>query len=130
MVLAYLFSEPVSAAFSEFLGIILKLLQVGALFYAGYKFTRKPHDSLEQRVSTIENRQNEIFLLLKDIQKSLDASHEKHRSQDKTNKVFKKVMLLLANFEVAFCQQTGYEHTEDLIKAKAELDDYLTGDHL
>lgn len=115
-------------AFSEYLKVILQIAQVIALIYAGYKFTRRPHDTLEEKMYALDRRVGELELKIKDEEKSLDASHEKHRNQDKTNKVFKRVFLLLANFEVAFCQQTGYEHTEDLIQAKKELENYLTGD--
>lgn len=113
---------------SDLLGIVLKIAQVVALFYAGYKFTRKPHDTLDARVTNLEKQQAQTELTLTELKKAEDASHEKHRAQDKTNNVFKRVMLLLANFEVAFCQSTNYAGTADLIKAKDELEKYLTGD--
>ena len=48
--------------------VILQLGQIVALFYAGYKFTRKPHDTLESRVKALEeqNKDLQIEILKKD----------------------------------------------------------------
>lgn len=107
------------------------LLQVGNLIIIGYglyKFTRKPHDTLSDEVTKIKEADAKRDVEIEEIKKSLDASHNKHRDQDKTNKVFKKVFILLANFEVAYCQETGYSHIEDLKEAKRELEEYLAGE--
>lgn len=115
-------------AISSYAGLILQFANIIIIGYGLYKFLNKPHDTLEEKIIALEKRIGALEVLLKDIQKSLDASHEKHREQDKTNKVFKRVFILLANFEVAYCQETGFEHTEDLKEAKRELEDYLAGD--
>ena len=115
--------------FSEYLKILLQIANVAIIGYGLYKFLNRPHDTLSDEVNKLKEKQVECDLEIKELKRSLDSSHEKHREQDKTNKVFKKVFILLANFEVAFCQHTGYEHTEDLIQAKRELEEYLTGDH-
>lgn len=109
-------------------GLILQLINLLVIVYGGYKFLNKPHDTLADEVKKIEKAQNEQALEIKEVKKSLDVSFTKHREQDITNKVFKKVFILLANFEVAFCQYTGYEHTEDLIEAKKELENYLANE--
>lgn len=114
--------------FSEILKVILQVAQVIALIYAGYKFTRKPHDSLADEVKKLKEEITKLNLTIEKMQQSLDASHSKHREQDRTNKAFKRVFILLANFEVRYCQETGFEHTDDLIQAKKELDEYLAGD--
>lgn len=113
--------------FSDVLKVLLQVAQIVTILWAVYKFTRKPHDTLKDEVDKLKSENTEIKVELKDIHKSLDASFEKHREQDRTNTVFKKVMLLFANFEIAFCMHTDYQDTSDLMKAKEELNDYLTG---
>jgi hypothetical protein len=127
IMLALMWEVNMLNSLSDILKVVLQLAQVVALIYAGYKFTQKPHDTLESRHDALEKHVVEQDLKIKDIEKSLDVSHEKHREQDRTNKVFKKIFLLLANFEVAYCTQTGFENTDDLEQAKKELEDYLTG---
>lgn len=106
-------------------GTALQILNLIILCYGGYKFMNKPHDSLVEEVKALKEEIITLKLVIEKMQDSLNASHDKHREQDKTNKVFKKVFILLANFEVAYCQETGFEHTDDLEKAKRELEDYL-----
>ena len=39
--------------------------------------------------------------------------------------MFKTVMISFVDFEIAYCQNTGYAQTEDLKNAKKALQDYL-----
>lgn len=112
----------------SYLSVFLSSANLVVLGYALYKFTKKPHDSLADEIKRLKEEIAKLNLTIERMQKSLDASHEKHREQDKTNKVFKRVFILLANFEVAYCQETGFEHTEDLKAAKKELEEYLAGE--
>lgn len=98
------------------------------MLWALKTFLTKPHDTLADEVKKLKEEVAKLNVTIERMQKSLDASHEKHREQDRTNKVFKRVFILLANFEVAYCQETGFEHTEDLKAAKKELEEYLTGE--
>lgn len=108
-------------------GLALQCINLLIICYGGYKFLNKPHDTLADEVKAIKEKQVALEVEIKEVEKSVDASFVKHREQEKTNAVFKRVFMLLANFEVAFCLHTGYEHTEDLVKAKEELDEYLAG---
>lgn len=110
------------------LQMILSFGNICVLGYALFKFLNKPHDSLSDEIKKLKEEIAKLNLTVERMQKALDASHEKHREQDKTNKVFKRVFILLANFEVAYCQETGFEHTEDLKAAKRELEEYLAGE--
>lgn len=83
---------------------------------------------MAEELKKVKDDQTEQRLEIKELKKELNDSFERHREQDKTNKVFKRVFLLLANFEVTYCQETGFEHTKDLVQAKKELEEYLTGD--
>lgn len=108
--------------------LILTFGNICVLAYALFKFLNKPHDSLADEVKKLKEEITKLNLTIEKMQQSLDASHNKHREQDRTNKAFKRVFILLANFEVRYCQETGFEHTDDLIQAKKELDEYLAGD--
>ena len=115
-------------AISEFLKILLQLANVVVLGYALYKFLNRPHDTLADEVKKLKDEITRLNVTIEKMQQSLDSSHEKHRDQDRTNKVFKRVFILLANFEVRYCQETGFEHTADLVQTKKELEEYLAGE--
>lgn len=112
---------------SEFLKLILQIANLVIICYGGYKFLHKPHDTLENEVQQIKKDQVEQGLKIKEIQRSLDNSHEKHRDQKQMNTVFINCMLAFIDFEMAYCQHSGYEYSEDLEKAKNTLQEYLAG---
>lgn len=111
----------------DIMSLLLQIANLIIIAYGGYKFLNKPHDTLSDEVKQIKEKQVAQDLTLQEVKKELNASFDKHREQEKTNAVFKRVFMLMANFEVAFCLHTGYDHTEDLVKAKEELDKYLAG---
>ncbi len=98
------------------------------MLWALKTFLAKPHESLADEIKKLKEEVAKLNLTIERMQKSLDASHEKHREQDKTNKVFKKVFILLANFEVTYCQDNGYDNVGELKEAKKVLEEYLTGE--
>ena len=106
--------------------LFIRFANVVVLLYALYKFLGKPRNALEERVKDTEKRLAEHDGKFKDIDDSLHKGNDKFREQEDTNSVFKRVMLLFVNFEIAFCQHTNYAFTEDLEEAKDELQDYLT----
>lgn len=112
---------------TSFVQLMLSLINLILFGVAFLKFLNKPHDTLADEVKQLKIKVMEQEVEIKELKKQIDASFVKHREQEKTNTVFKRVFMLLANFEVAFCLHTGYEHTEDLLKAKEELDGYLSG---
>ena len=77
------------------------------MLFAFKTFLTKPHTTMEEQLKDLEKRIDVIDLVLKDIQKSLDSSHEKHRQQKDTNEVFITSMLAFIDFEIAFCLQEG-----------------------
>lgn len=99
---------------------LLAICNIGVMLWAFRKFLNKPHDDLEQRVKSLEVKVDEM-------EDSLKQGNDRFREQEKTNATFKSVMLSFVNFEIAYCIHTGYEHQEDLIKAKSELENYLSG---
>lgn len=96
------------------------------MLWALKTFLAKPHDTLESQLKALEKRVDAHDLLFKDMKNSLDSSHEKHRDQKEINTVFINCMLAFIDFEIAFCSYTNYEHTEDLVKAKQTLQEYLS----
>ena len=108
--------------------IFLAFCNTCIMIFAFVKFVNKPHDSLADEIKKLKEEITKLNLTIERMQRSLDSSHEKHREQDKTNKVFKKVFLLLASFEVTYCQEKVFEHTDDLKEAKRELEEYLAGE--
>ena len=114
-------------AFSEYLKVFLQIAQVVTILFAVYKFTRKPHDTLEEKHKALEKRVDEHDVKIKEVEYSLKQGNDKFRKQEETNATFKSVMLSFVNFELAYCSNTGYEDNQDLLDAKHELNEYLTG---
>ena len=95
------------------------------MLWALKTFLSKPTTTLEERIRILEKRVDVSELLMKDMQKSLDSSHEKHREQHDTNEVFITTILAFIDFEIAFCQETKYANIKDLVKAKETLQKHL-----
>ena len=114
---------------SEYLKVFLQIAQVVTILFAIYKFTRKPHDTLEEKHKALEKRVDEHDVKIKEVETSLKQGNDKFRKQEETNATFKSVMLSFINFELAYCSSTGYEDNQDLLEAKRELNEYLTGKH-
>lgn len=115
------------AEIKDILSIIISLATIATLLYTLYKFTRKPHDTLEEKHEELVKRVDKHDAKIEDIEESLLKGNDKFREQEETNATFKSVMLSFINFEIAYCIHTGYEHTEDLLIAKKELETYLSG---
>lgn len=109
--------------------MILSFSNICIIGYGFYKFINKPHDTLETKHEELKKRVDEHDVKFKEIDDSLHQGNDKFREQASTNAIFKSVMLSFVNYEIAYCIHTGYEHTEDLFKAKQELEDYLTDKH-
>ena len=81
-------------------------------------FLLKPHNSLEERITSLEVKVDEM-------QNSLYQGNDRFRDQKAMNEVFINCMLAFIDFEIAYCQNTEYEHSEDLMRAKSILQNYL-----
>ena len=103
---------------SDILKVILQIAQVIALVYAGYKFTRKPHDTLESRVNALEEKN-------KDMELSLLKKDERIRELDEANGVIMRSVLALIEFEIQSCLTEDKPMSKGLEKAKESLDDYF-----
>ena len=103
-----------------YLQLILAVFNICVLGFAFYKFMNKPRTNLEERVNVCE-------LKIKEIEQSLYQGNDRFRDQETTNEVMQSCMLALIDFELSYCIHTSYEDTEDLMKAKQELQEYVSG---
>ena len=98
--------------------VILQLGQIVALFYAGYKFTRKPHDTLESRVKALEEQN-------KDLQIEILKKDERIKELEELCGVIIRSVIALIEFEMQYCLTENKPVSNGLEKAKESLDDYF-----
>lgn len=81
-------------------------------------FIMRPHNNLEERIQKVEVK-------VEEVQDSLKQGNDRFREQKQMNEVLVNCMLAFIDFEIAFCQSSGYANSTDLMKAKSILQDYL-----
>lgn len=101
-------------------GFILTVLNIIDKLRALRSAEAEPFENLKERVEILEAE-------TKVIKESLRYDNDKFREQEETNATFKSVMLSFVNFEIAYCLHTDYKYTDELMKAKDELERYLSG---
>lgn len=122
---AFSYGGKMITSILPYLQTLLAFCNLCVLGYALFKFLRRPHDSIDQQIKEVNKRLDANDMILKEMQKSLDSSHDKHREQNELNEVFITSMLAFLDFEVAYCAHTGYEFTDDISRAKDTLMKYL-----
>lgn len=100
------------------LEIFLAFCNCCIMLFLFKNFLSKPHHTLEERLSKVEVK-------VEECQDSLKQGNDRFREQKTMNEVFVNCMLAFIDFEIAFCQSSGYENSKDLMKAKSILQDYL-----
>lgn len=115
----------------DILYIITAIISICVSLFALYKFLSRPQDSLLNRLNNLEKEfkdyKQQTDSQISAIKNELNEDNDKFKEQENTNAVFKAVMLSFVDFEIAYCMHTGYELTDDLMKAKKILNKYLTG---
>lgn len=101
------------------LQIILAIGNIVVMGYALVKFLNKPHNSLENRVSVLEED-------LREIKASLRKGNDRFREQDDTNQVLLHSVLALVEFEMQYCIEEKHPVTKELERAKENLHSYLS----
>ena len=91
---------------------------LATMLFALYTFIRKPHDTLESRVKTIE-------IKVDDIESSLHLGNDKFREQNETNEVLIRSVFALLEFEVHYCETEQKPISKNLEKAKDDLHNFL-----
>ena len=103
-----------------FLGLVLTIMNIIDKRNAMQQQAEEPFNALKRRVDGHD-------IEIGDIKQALKLGNDRFREQEETNATFKSVMLSFVNFEIAYCLHTNYPHTEELMDAKRELEQYLTG---
>ena len=100
------------------LQIILAFGNVCILFYTLVKFLGKPHNSLDERITTLE-------VWKRDVDERLKHGNDKFREQDAANEIMIKSILALIEFEMEYCSRENKPVSTGLQKAKDDLHSYL-----
>ena len=101
-----------------FLSVIRSCANLIVLGYALYKFTKRPHDTLEQRISTCE-------IEIKNIKESLNHGQDKFRAHDEAIRVLIHSTLALVEFEMQYCLMEHKDMSDSLKQAKDDLHSFL-----
>lgn len=100
-------------------GLILTILNIMDKLATIKKNADAPMKDLQMKVA-------ELDVKYKELKSSLDISFERHREQQEVNYMFVNCMVAFIDFEVAYCSNTGYKDTHDLVTARDALREYLT----
>ena len=100
--------------------ILLAFFNICIILYAFKTFLLKPRTTLESKVIVLEDK-------VHSIEQSLLQGNDRFREQKSMNEVFVSCMLAFIDFEISYCQSSGYTNSQDLIKAKNILQKYLAG---
>lgn len=103
----------------QILQIILTFGNVCVLFFAFLKFVGRPHDTLDARVSVLENE-------VAEIKNDLKTSKDHFDEQDGASEVILRSTLALIDYQIQRCISESKPAPESLQKAHDELTFYLT----
>lgn len=122
---------PDTQQFSQWMQMILSFGNLCIMFYAFKKFLSKPQDTLTEKVQKLESQIAALEIKMQEnlraVDRSLKLGNEEFQIMKETSKVLQTCMLALIDFELSYCSHTGYEaNTEDLLKAKKTLHDFLS----
>ena len=98
---------------------ILDFAEIVMLGYALYKFTRKPQDTLEKRITTLEVK-------IEEHERKLRQGNDKFWTYGSVMETLVRCTLALMKFEVHYCESEHKEISEDLVTAEKELNECLT----
>lgn len=115
---------------AQYMDFILKLANILIIGYGAYKFTKKPHDSLSERLTNLEDRveklDTEANIRQKDIEQQLRQGNDKFRFFGSVLEVLVTCVLALIDFEVHYCESEHKDISDDLANAKKALNKCLT----
>lgn len=103
------------------IGAILTLLNIIDRVVTMKKNASQPFKELQGDVT-------ELKVKVKEHEEKLKAGNDNFRNQKKINTLFERINLAFVDFEVAYCQSTGYKDIDSLLKAKDLLTQLLTNE--
>lgn len=103
------------------IGLILTILNIIDRVATMRKNANAPFKELQERVTVLEVK-------VLDHDNRLLKGNDAFRKQDKFNNMLERVILAFIDFEIAYCHNTGYTDTANLMKAKSTLEKLLTND--
>lgn len=113
----------------QYMDLILKFANIVIIGYAAYRFTMRPHDSLQDRITALEDKveklDNEVDLRQRDFEQQLRQGNDKFRSISNILEVLLTCTLALINFEVHYCESEHKDISEDLEDARKVLNKCL-----
>jgi hypothetical protein len=92
---------------------------LGILIFAFTKFISNPRVNLEARVKALE-------LEVESIKKELLQKEQRSKLQDDALEVILRSSIALIEFEIQYCLVEDKQPTEELKKAKADLNEFLS----
>lgn len=101
------------------INLILDIAQLCAVLYALYKFTRKPHDSHNDRITALETE-------IKNIKENMDNEKEKRINLEKAVQMALHSILALIEFEMQYCISEHKDMSDGLKEAKKDLHEFLS----
>lgn len=114
---------------TQHMDAFLKLANIIAILFAAYKFTRKPQETLSERLDALEEKvdklDTQIEVRQKDFEQQLRQGNDKFRSISNILEVLLTCTLALINFEVHYCESEHKDISEDLEDARKVLNKCL-----
>ena len=104
----------------DILGIVLQIANILVLAWAFFKFLKRPHDTMDARVISLEAK-------IKEIEYSLKEGNDKFRELGNAVEAITRSTLALIEFEIQYCTLEGKGLSEELKQARSELHSYLAG---
>jgi hypothetical protein len=101
------------------LQIVLALINLGILIFAFTKFVSSPRVNLEATVKALQ-------LEVESIKKELLQKDQRNKLRDDALEVILRSSIALIEFEIQYCLVEDKQPTEELKRAKADLNEFLS----
>lgn len=115
---------------TQYSDLFLKLANILTLLFMFWRFTRKPQETLESRINTLEEKvkdlESKTDLRHKDFEQQLRQGNDKFRAIEKFIEILLTCSLALINFEVNYCTTEHKEISGDLEEARKALNKCLS----
>lgn len=110
---------PVLSVTLMILQILLALFNLGMLIFAFTKFISSPRVNLEATVKALQ-------LEIESIKKEMLQKEQRSKLQDDALEVILRSSIALIEFEIQYCLVENKQPTEELKRAKADLNEFLS----